>query len=302
MKLTIDSSSPALEQGEHFFYINGFTMHCYIRGNGPVALIPSPGWGPSVDYMMPLTALEDFCTVVYFDTRHSGKSTGPKDPSLYSLENFIADIEALRKFLKQPKIFVAGHSGAGHQALAYGIACDERLYGIIAIDAIAAQDELRFAEMSRRIAKKKNEPYYTSHPEYYNRASELMRSPAKAQMTIKQIIDVTGGFYFYRPELAKEAFNKMECNDDVLKYTQEAAFQTKNLLPELHHITVPTLIISGEDDFMCDPISQAQRIHENISSSKLVIIKESGHMPWIEQPKAFNLACQNWLEETFVLG
>jgi len=299
MKNNIDHLSPVLEQGEHFFNVNGLTIHCYIRGNGPVLLLPSPGWGPSVNYIMPLTVLEKYCTVVYFDTRHSGKSTGPQDASQYGLENFVADIEHLRIFLKQEKIFVAGHSGGGHQALAYGIAHNDHLYGIITIDAIAASDEIRFAEMSQRIAKKKDEPFYKAHPEYYDRAFELMGSPDMAKMTIKQIIDITGGFYFYKPELAKTVFDSMECNDEVLKYTQQAGFQSKNLLSELYHITVPTLIISGEDDFMCDPISQAKRINENLPASTLVVIDESGHMPWIEQPQAFNSACERWFDEYF---
>ncbi|OUJ67682.1 alpha/beta fold hydrolase [Hymenobacter crusticola] len=297
MKHLTTNPSLLLQQGEHFAEINGITIHYYVSGQGPVMLIPSSGWGPSVNFVMPLTALERHCTTVYFDTRHSGQSTGPDDATQYKLENFVADIEALRVYLGQDKIFVAGHSGGGHQVLAYGIAHNEHLLGIIAIDAIVAADGVRAEEMMRRVAKKQHEPFYLANPAYYERAIALMTSPNRAALTIKEVIDATGGFYFYRPELAEAVFGNMEANDDVLKYTQQAGFQSKNLLPELPRISVPTLIIVGEDDFMCDPISQGQRMHEAIASSTLVLIQESGHMPWIEQPAAFDTACEQWFTE-----
>ena len=236
---------------------------------------------------------------MYFDTRHSGQSTGPDDAQQYKLENFVADIEAFRVHLGQDKIFVAGHSAGGHQVLDYGIAHSEHLFGIVSIDAIAAPDDARSEEMMRRIGKKKTEPFYLAHPGYYDNAIALMTSPDRASLTIKQVIDATGGFYFYRPELAEAVFSKMETNDQVLKYTMQAGFQSKNLLPELPRISVPTLIIVGEDDFTCDPITQGQRMHEAMPTSKLVIIPESGHMPWIEQPAAFEAACEQWFEKNF---
>jgi proline iminopeptidase len=299
MKNLTAIASPLLAQGEHFADINGITIHYYVSGSGPVMLIPSSGWGPSVNFVMPLAALERHCTTVYFDTRHSGKSTGPADATQYQLANFVADIEALRVYLGQANIFVAGHSGGGHQVLAYGIAHSEHLLGIIAIDAIAAADGLRSAEMMRRVVKKQQEPFYVANPAYYERAIALMTSPDRASRSIKEIIAATGGFYFYRPELAEAVFGNMEANDEVLKYTQQAGFQSKNLLPELSQISVPTLIIVGEDDFMCDPISQGQRMHEAIAPSTLVLIKESGHMPCIEQPAAFDAACEQWFEEHY---
>lgn len=122
-----DSSSP-LTLSEHFANINGIVIHYYVRGDGPVLLFPSPGWGPSVNYVIPMNCLEKHCTVVYFDARHSGKSTGPENPESYKLENFVADIEALRIYLNQPKIFIAGHSGGGHQVLAYAIEYNDRLW------------------------------------------------------------------------------------------------------------------------------------------------------------------------------
>jgi proline iminopeptidase len=35
----------ALTPGDHFASINGIKLHYYVKGKGPVCLLPSPGWG-----------------------------------------------------------------------------------------------------------------------------------------------------------------------------------------------------------------------------------------------------------------
>lgn len=288
-----------LAVGEHFENIEQNIVHYYVAGNGPVMLVPSPGWGPSVNYLMPLSVFEEYFTMVYFDTRHSGQSTGPEDSSAYSLEHFVADIESLRRYLGQSKIFIAGHSGGGHQVLEYGIQYSPYLLGIIAIDAIAAPDERRVQEMTQRILKKKDEPYYLTHKDYYeNAAAFMLGKKGDDQPTqLKDVIKMMGAFYFHRPELAEDVFEGMDLNDKVFEYTTKNGFQGKNLLSELKQIAVPTLIIVGDDDFICDPVSQAQRIHENVADSKLVVIRNCGHLPWVEQPADFYQQCEIWFHE-----
>ena len=73
-----------LTPGEHFAPVNGITLHYYVAGRGPVCLVPSPGWGISVDYLYEsLTPLEKYFTMAFYDTRMSGKSTGPDDSAQY---------------------------------------------------------------------------------------------------------------------------------------------------------------------------------------------------------------------------
>jgi proline iminopeptidase len=286
----------AASTGEHFAEVDGFTMHYHIAGHGPVLLLPSPGWGPSIDYLIPLRVLEQHCTVVYFDTRHSGKSSGPERADQYTLEHFVADIEALRVHLGGPKIFVAGHSAGGHQALAYGIEHGEHLLGIIAIDALAAADDVRMREMMKMIEKRRTEPFYQARPTYIDDAMAVMSGNGGKPLTIREVLDKTGAFYFHDPELAADGFAKMQVNDQVLQYSQASGFQSRNLLPDLRTITAPTLIIVGDDDFTCDPVSQAMRMHDELPTSTLAIIENSGHLPWVEQPEAFDAACNAWFK------
>ena len=61
----------------------------------------------------------------------------------------------------------------------------------------------------------------------------------------------------------------------------------------LSRITVPTLITVGEHD-ECDPVL-SQEMHERITSSRLVVFPRSGHMTFVDQPRMFISAIEDFL-------
>jgi pimeloyl-ACP methyl ester carboxylesterase len=61
----------------------------------------------------------------------------------------------------------------------------------------------------------------------------------------------------------------------------------------LSSLTVPTLITVGDND-ECDP-SLSQDIQQKISGSTLVILPESGHMTFVDQPALFISAVDGFL-------
>lgn len=132
-----------LSKGDHFAEINGIKMHYYVSGKGPVCLVPTPGWGPSINYLKnSLSPLEKYFTIVYYDTRISGQSTGPDDYRKYTSLDFLNDMDSLRSYLKQPKVWIMGHSMGGFQVLNYGIHHSDKLYGIIALSAKVTSDSI----------------------------------------------------------------------------------------------------------------------------------------------------------------
>lgn len=61
----------------------------------------------------------------------------------------------------------------------------------------------------------------------------------------------------------------------------------EKMVPTFHRIAVPTLIIWGDRDSLI-PVSHAELFHEEIKDSKLLIIKDCGHIPQEEEPQIFN--------------
>lgn len=290
-----DALVARLAPGSHTADVNGNRLHYEVRGSGPVMLFPSPGWGPSISYLLPQPALEQHCTVVYFDTRHSGDSTGPEQPDQYTLSHFVADIEGLRQHLGAPRVFLAGHSAGGQQVLAYGIEHSEHLLGIIAIDAIAAPDELRTRELLAAMERRRTHPFYETRPGFVDAAIAMMTGADTTPRSITETLDAIGPFYFHDPELAATVMPTLQIDETANGYANASGFQSDDVLADLHRIDVPTLVVVGDDDFICDPVSQAARIVERIAGSTLAVIGDSGHVPWAEQPERFAAACDEWL-------
>ena len=67
-----------------------------------------------------------------------------------------------------------------------------------------------------------------------------------------------------------------------------------DLRPELGRIDAPTLVVAGEDDFICD-VTAAREMAELIPGARLVVIPDAGHFPWVEQPAAFRAALDEFL-------
>lgn len=64
---------------------------------------------------------------------------------------------------------------------------------------------------------------------------------------------------------------------------------------ELDRITVPTLIMVGEEDVATVP-EKARRIHEKIVGSTLVYIPKAGHSSSVEEPEAVSAAIATFLQ------
>jgi proline iminopeptidase len=84
-------------------------------------------------------------------------------------------------------------------------------------------------------------------------------------------------------------------NADALLLFNREIFTTFDLRDSLSRITAPTLVITGEDDFICGPMNAAE-ISAAIPGAHEVIVGDSGHMIFIEQPQAFHDEVANFLE------
>jgi len=64
--------------------------------------------------------------------------------------------------------------------------------------------------------------------------------------------------------------------------------------PLLAQITVPTLVVTGEEDDLI-PVDESRKMAAGIKGAKLVIIAGAGHLANLEQPEAFNAALNAFL-------
>ena len=70
-----------------------------------------------------------------------------------------------------------------------------------------------------------------------------------------------------------------------------------DLRPELARITAPTLILWGKyDQALGPPERTGERLHRDISGSRLVVIDNAGHLPQLERPEEFNRIVRQFLK------
>ena len=149
----------SISEGEFVAQINGLKLWYKVSGKGPVCILPTPGWGPSSElYFLKLKPLESMFTMVYLDTRGSGRSERP-DPHAYTMKNFAADIEGLRNSLGIETMWLMGHSDGARIILNYASEHGDRVEGLILVDAPAGATSNDSGRI-QRIQLRKNEPWF----------------------------------------------------------------------------------------------------------------------------------------------
>ena len=92
-----------------------------------------------------------------------------------------------------------------------------------------------------------------------------------------------------------DAIRSDSVNADALRLFNEEIFNTFDLRSKLPSITAPTLVINGDEDFICGPLCAAE-MSAAIPGSRQVIVGDSGHMIFVEQPEAFHTEVADFLE------
>lgn len=106
------AAANVFEQHEGFVDAHRTLIYYKTLGQGHPLLIVHGGPGMSHDYFLPyLLPLARTNKLVFIDERSSGRSEKLEDPSGYTVENMVEDIEGVRTSLGLGQINLLGHSG-----------------------------------------------------------------------------------------------------------------------------------------------------------------------------------------------
>jgi 3-oxoadipate enol-lactonase len=100
-----------------------------------------------------------------------------------------------------------------------------------------------------------------------------------------------------RPELAEQVRGMIEGNSrEAIAGAVEAIMERPDSRPLLGQISVPTLVLCGEEDVLTPP-SDSRALQSGISGSRLTILPGAGHLSNLEAPEAFSFALNAFLGE-----
>lgn len=269
-----------LPDGYGFIEVDGLKLWYTVQGQGPVCLVPSPGWGLGSDlYQRTLRTLCADMTLVFIDSRGCGRSQAPPSTNDYRYSDFAMDLEGIRRELRLPKVWVLGHSHAGVIAMRYAADYPDGAAGLILIGTLAETDADYGADVERRKKLRAHEPWYKN----------VDWDAIKTAQELSEGLRTALPLYFHdfaKMTAALEDIGPLDCMIHPYHGWRDSEKFGVHELEQLPKIKCPTLLIAGEDDFVGSPMN-SRRIVERVAGSEMAVIARCGHFPWIEQPKPF---------------
>ena len=262
----------------------------YVREIGwgtPVIVLHG---GPDFDqsYLLPeLDRLSDSSHLIYYDQRGRGRSADHVQPEDVTLASEIGDIEKVREHFHLNSVVLLGHSWGTVLALEYALHYPEHVSHLILMNpAPASTDDY----------KQLRKEWLETRPEETQQRRAVAGSPAFKEG------DPTAVTAYYRIHF-KHAFARAEDYEKFMSrlsasFTKEGVLKARavedrlmkdswalpdyNLLPKLKGLSIPTLVIYGDHDFI--PVNTAEHITQAIPNARMVTLKDCGHFTYLECP------------------
>lgn len=264
-------------------------------GSGPILVCHPGGPGASGRYFGDLGGLAQRFTVVRLDPRGTGGSDPPANGS-YLLEDYAADLSALRAHLGVERLNLLGHSHGGFVAMVYAATSVEQTGRLILLGTLARFGDEQRADKARLLAEKAADPVFADAVEA-RRARDAGEFSDRAELMALLARDF--GLYFTRLGHAEREFIGSAFADpfnlDALTAFNETVVPTFDLRPLLGRITAPTLVLAGAGDYMAG-VGSAEEIARGIAGSRLEIVQGAGHFPWVEEPERVRAAIAAFVE------
>jgi 3-oxoadipate enol-lactonase len=226
-----------------------------------------------------LEPLSNQYRVINIDLRGHGKSGVNNEP--FDLYDLVDDFLFILDHLNIEKAIWAGLSIGGMIALRAAITNEKRIAGLILLDTHAGAET----------------------------ALNKMKYRAMASFTrifgIRPLVPYIMRLFFCpitrlnRPDLIGEWKTKiLSIPITTALQTVYALVKRESIIEKLKQITVPTLVLVGENDKALPPI-YSQKIAKTIPHAEIEVIKKAGHLITLEQPEAVNSAILAFLHSLY---
>ena len=291
LALVLFTSAASAQDGA--FTRNGVQLFYRTSGTGTPVVLLSGGPGFTVDYMVGVAEfLPASYQRIFYEQRGTGRSRLTMTAENMTLQQVVADLEALRVHLKQERIFLVGHSWGGMLAMAYAAAHPDRVDRMILIGP--GGPTLEFVQWFNDNIRMRLRPEDLEAERYWDDAPKRGVDVDKA--ALESIRAITPGYFFDRAKGI--AFGSTLPDGTITVRVNELLFADMakgyDSRPGLAKLDRPVLIVQGHQDPIGD--KTAEDIHKAIKSSTLKYINQCGHMPWVEQPDQFRRILAEFLE------
>jgi len=245
--------------------LGGIEVDYEVSGRGPSVLL-SHGYS-ATRHMWDgqHRALSDY-QIVSWSMRGHGQTESPGDPSQYSADLTVADMEALLRHLGIERAVIGGLSLGGYVSLGFYLAHPEMVRALVICD---------------------------SGPGYRNaeaRAAWNQRAHERAAELDRRGLEALSG----RSREMREAMGDHRSAQGLAHAARGMLAQEgSRVIDGLGSVRVPTVIIVGDQD---QPfLAPCEYMAKKIPGARLEVIAGAGHASNLDQPDAFNRVLRDFL-------
>jgi 3-oxoadipate enol-lactonase len=250
-------------------HLNDIDIHYRVEGDGPKTIVLVNGLADDLETWV--LQMDDFLAagyrVVRFDNRGIGKSSKPVGP--YTTEMFASDTKALVDHLGIDRFHLMGVSMGGMIAQEYALAYPENLESVTFACTYGAPGPFcsRMFSMWAELAPVMGVPF-------------VMRDVT--------LWAFTTAFFTEREEELQEFETAMAYMDQPTPayLAQLHSIRHHNTLDRIGSLTVPTLVLAGEEDILI-PVALSKELADAVPGARFATTP-GGHGCMWEHPEPFN--------------
>ncbi len=266
--------------------IRGAWLNCKLTGSTgelepgkPVVMVLPDGPGLGFDfYEKQLHGFDDLAHFMYFDSRGSGLSEHAVDPSHYSMDADIEDIEAVRSHFKLGTVMLLGLSYGSFLALGYALQYPANVKQLILVGGAATH---HFLDEAKDNLQKRGTP------EQIDIAKKLWAGEFESDADMKKYYEVMTPLYTQAkgrrigPKLTSQRVSYAPLNQAM-----KTRFGHFNFYPILDRIKCPVKILVGENDWI-NSLTELRKVAAKLPHAELDVVPNCATMLTLDAPFVF---------------
>ncbi len=262
--LNVNPPGKINKSADHIFFLHGFT-------------------GSSGDWSDVLPEIDNRFNKFTIDLLGHGKSDFPNDPSLYSWELQVEQLNKIINEFTEDKVILCGYSMGGRLALCYAYTYPERVLGLILESSSPGIKDKRPRE--KRIHEDEElSRFILSHP-----INEFVDLWVNKEIFTTQLR--------FSEEKRKEIKKSKMKNNPIGLSNSLLGFSTgkmPNLYSQLKKMNTQVLLLTGELDTKFTALNKS--IVKKFPSAKHVTVRNAGHTVHLEEPAKYTAAVNDFLK------
>lgn len=273
---------------ETYIQVPGGKVWCLELGEGdglPLLVLHGGPGSTHNSYYEPLSQLAHKHRIILYDQLGCGHSDKPEDSSLWSLERFVEEVEAVRTHFDLNHFALLGHSWGGALAMEYMVTYGTAVARLILMGPLLSTawwlaDAQRLREKLPSAVVElmhQHEQAGTTDSVAYNNAVTLFYE--RHVCRVKELPErVRNG----RKLFGRAVYNYMWGANE---FTCTGTLANYDRVPDLHRIQVPTLFLCGQYDEATP--ETVQKYHQLVAGSQMHVFANCSHAPQLEDPESF---------------